>query len=74
MTAKIARSEACVMQWRQRAKKKSRRVVRGAEADFYITLASTSKRNRPTPRLFQEGPQHTKAKLNPLHLLEALGF
>jgi hypothetical protein len=48
--------------------------VRGAEADFYITLASTSKAKRPTPRIIQAGPQHTKAKLNPLHLFEALGL
>jgi hypothetical protein len=73
MAAKIARSKACVMKWRQK-EKKLRRAVRGAEADFYITLASTSKGNRPTPRIFQAGPQHTKAKLNPLHFLEALGL
>jgi hypothetical protein len=46
MAAKIARSKACVMKWRQK-EKKLRRAVRGAEADFYITLASTSRETDP---------------------------
>jgi hypothetical protein len=51
--------------------------VRGAEADFYIKLAPTSNKSKThkkaTLRISKKAHQHTKAKLNPLHLLEALG-
>lgn len=44
------------------ATKKCWRVVRGAEADFYITLAPVSKKTRPTPRIFQKGSTIYKSK------------